>query len=121
MNERWHDVHDARTVHEQGLVSVVVEGRDIALYALGDAVYASENRCTHGDARLTDGFLLDDEIECPLHQGRFCVRTGEPMCAPLTAPLRTYAVRIESERVWVSLDAAGVHVPLCAPADEEGR
>lgn len=107
MNEQWHDVLDAHTVLEQGLTSAVVQGRELALYAVGDVIYASENRCTHGDARLSDGFLLDDEIECPLHQGRFSVRTGEPMCAPLKTPVRVFPVRIEAGRVWVALDGSG--------------
>ena len=32
-------------------------GRDIALYSVGGAVYATDNTCTHGQARLCDGFL----------------------------------------------------------------
>src|SRR3546814_1800357 len=58
-------------------------GRELALYAVGVAVYATDNLCTHGLARLCDGFLEGHEIECPLHQGRFDVRTGKALCAPL--------------------------------------
>jgi naphthalene 1,2-dioxygenase system ferredoxin subunit len=105
MNETWHDVLDARTVHDAGLTSVLLEGRDIALYALDDEIFATENRCTHGDARLSDGFLLGDEIECPLHQGRFNVRSGQPMCAPLQRPVRVFPVKVVGGRVLVALEA----------------
>ncbi|RKP43439.1 non-heme iron oxygenase ferredoxin subunit [Trinickia fusca] len=125
MSERWHDVFDAGTLREQGLTNVIVEGRDVALYAVDDEVFASDNRCTHGDARLSDGFLLGDEIECPLHQGRFSLRTGEPMCAPLQRPVRVFPVKIEGGRVFVSVDgdeqAVDVAVSACAQGCAEGR
>lgn len=125
MSERWHDVFDAGTLREQGLTNVIVDGRDVALYAVDDEVFASDNRCTHGDARLSDGFLLGDEIECPLHQGRFSLRTGEPMCAPLQHPVRVFPVKIEGGRVFVSVDgdeqAVDVVVTSCAQGCAEGR
>jgi naphthalene 1,2-dioxygenase system ferredoxin subunit len=67
-------------------------------------VYATDNLCTHGAARLSDGFLEDGEIECPLHQGRFDVCTGKAMCAPLTEDIKTYPVKIENMRVMLRLD-----------------
>ena len=53
------------------------------IYTVGDAVYATDNICTHGQARLCDGFLDGHEIECPLHQGKFDVRDGRPTCEPV--------------------------------------
>jgi naphthalene 1,2-dioxygenase system ferredoxin subunit len=38
-----------------------------------------------------------------LHQGRFDVRTGQPSCAPVTEPIKTYPVKIEAGRVWLAL------------------
>jgi naphthalene 1,2-dioxygenase system ferredoxin subunit len=66
-------------------------------------VFASDNRCTHGDALLSDGFLEGNVIECPFHQGRFDVCTGKALCAPLTEDIRVYPVRIENKRIWVKL------------------
>ncbi|MEN9382866.1 MAG: hypothetical protein RL323_9, partial [Pseudomonadota bacterium] len=83
---------------------VVVAGKDIALYEVDGDVYATDNACTHGKARMSDGFLEGREIECPLHQGRFDVCTGKAMCAPLTEDIRTYPVRIENMRVMLHLD-----------------
>ena len=66
-------------------------------------MFATDNLCTHGAARMSDGFLEGREIECPLHQGRFDVCTGKAMCAPLTQDLRVYPVRIENKRVLVNM------------------
>ena len=67
-------------------------------------IYATDNVCTHGHARLCEGFLEGHEIECPLHQGKFDVRNGKPTCAPVTEAIRSYPVRIEAGRVFLSLD-----------------
>jgi len=80
-----------------------VAGRDIALYEVDGAVYASDNICTHGHARLSDGFLEGREIECPLHQGKFDVCSGRALCAPLTEDIRTYPVKIEDGKVFLHM------------------
>jgi 3-phenylpropionate/trans-cinnamate dioxygenase ferredoxin component len=61
--------------------------------------------CTHGKALLSEGFLEDGCIECPLHQGRFDVRTGKAMCAPVTVDLRTYGVKREGDDIYVRTPA----------------
>lgn len=80
-----------------------VKGREIALYRIDDEVYATDNLCTHGNARLCDGFLDGYEIECPLHQGKFDVRDGRAMCEPLTKDVATYPVIIENGDVLVEV------------------
>ena len=82
----------------------VVQGREIALYGVDGEVYATDNLCSHGRARLCDGFLEGHEIECPLHQGRIDVRDGQPTGAPITKPVKSYPVRVEGGRVWIALD-----------------
>ena len=63
-------------------ISVDVTGREVAVYLVDGTVYATANRCTHGDASLCEGFLEGYEIECPFHQGRFDVRTGAATAPP---------------------------------------
>lgn len=89
---------------DNDVIGVEIAGRDIAIYKIGEALYATDNTCTHGQARLCVGFLDGYEIECPLHQGKFDVRDGKPTCAPATEPIRCYPVKIEAERVLVSID-----------------
>ena len=104
MAHNWIDAAAADAVPQEDVIAVAVAGKDVALYGVDGQVYATANICTHGQARLCDGFLEGAEIECPLHQGKFDVRTGKAMCAPLTEDIRTYPVKIENGRVFVSLD-----------------
>ena len=103
MNEHWTEVLDRACLPEDDVVGVDVEGRQLALYVVNGEVYATDNICTHGHARLCDGFLEDYEIECPLHQGRFDIRNGKAMCEPLTVDLKSYPVKIQDGRVFVDL------------------
>ena len=100
----WTDAAAQDDVPTDEVIGVAVAGRDVALYRVDGDVFATDNLCTHGLARLCDGFLLGHEIECPMHQGRFDVRTGRPTCAPVTEPVRSYPVKIENGRVWLALD-----------------
>jgi naphthalene 1,2-dioxygenase ferredoxin component len=100
----WFDVMAAADLPTDDVVGLEVGDHDIAIYTVGDQVYATDNVCTHGQARLSDGFLEGCEIECPLHQGKFDVRDGRPLCEPVTDALRSYAVKIEGGRVLVCVD-----------------
>lgn len=75
----------------------------IALYNLGGAFFATHDVCTHAQACLSDGFLEDGRIECPLHQGSFDVRTGKAISGPVDTDLQTYPVRIEGGEIFVDL------------------
>jgi naphthalene 1,2-dioxygenase system ferredoxin subunit len=103
---QWTDVAAEAELFEGAGIAVAPGGHDIALYLLGGQVYATDNRCTHGEARLCDGYLDGYEIECPFHQGRFDIRTGHPTAEPCTEPVRTWPVKIEGGRVYVDLSAA---------------
>lgn len=100
----WIDAAAHDDVPQDDVIGIALAGRDIALYGVDGAIYATDNVCTHGHARLCDGFLEGHEIECPLHQGRFDVRSGHPTCAPATEALRSYPVKIEGGRVWLAID-----------------
>ena len=106
-NENWVDALAADDLPNDDVVGVVVAGRDIAIYTVGDDLYATDNICTHGQARLCDGFLEGNAIECPLHQGKFDVRDGKPLCEPASEPLRTFDVKIENSRVYVRMPRSG--------------
>ena len=103
MSTAWIDVAGKDDVPEDDVVGIDINEKSIALYQVEGEIYATDNICTNGNARLCDGFLEGHEIECPLHQGKFDVRNGKAMCAPLTEDIRIYPVKIENGRVLVEL------------------
>ena len=103
MSNHWIDVSSVEDVAEDDVVGIDIAGKSIALYQVEGEIYATDNICTPGNARLCDGFLEGHEIECPLHQGKFDIRNGKALCAPLTEDVRTYPVKIAGNRVFVDL------------------
>jgi naphthalene 1,2-dioxygenase ferredoxin component len=86
------------------VLGVVLGGREIALYNVDDAIFATDDICTHAYAKLSDGFLDRVEIECPLHAGRFDVKTGKATAPPCTDDLKTYSVRVVGDAIQVKLE-----------------
>lgn len=101
MSENWVKVARAEDVPDAGTLPVEVTSEPVCLYRLGDKIYATHDVCTHGQASLADGFVEGEEIECPLHQGRFHIPTGKAVGVPCTEDIRTYAVRVEDGNIFV--------------------
>jgi nitrite reductase/ring-hydroxylating ferredoxin subunit len=66
-------------------------------------VRLTDSLCTHARAHLVDGHLEGCVIECPKHNGRFNVRTGQAVRRPATDPLRTYPVKVVAGRLVAEL------------------
>jgi naphthalene 1,2-dioxygenase system ferredoxin subunit len=103
MADNWKDISAFDDVPEEDVLGVQADGKDLALYNVEGQIYATGNICTHGHARLCDGFLEGFEIECPLHQGRFDIRDGRPLCEPVVESVQIYPVKIENGRVFIDL------------------
>lgn len=99
--ERWVHVASTADVEAEEPIQVDVEGHKIALYRVDDNYYATDDLCTHEEASLADGFLDGTVIECPLHQGTFCIKTGKPLSPPVDTPVRTYDVKVDGDAIYV--------------------
>jgi naphthalene 1,2-dioxygenase ferredoxin component len=74
---------------------------EIAVYLVDGAYYATSNICTHASALLTDGLMDGCEIECPLHNARFDVRTGKVLSSPAEIDLETFTTRVVGGQIEV--------------------
>jgi naphthalene 1,2-dioxygenase ferredoxin component len=100
----WVRAASTQEVDEAGgLLGRTVGGVAIALYKAEDNYYATSEQCTHGQARLSDGYLDGFLIECPLHQGLFDIRNGEVKGPPCTTAVAIFAVRREGDDLLVDL------------------
>ena len=76
---------------------------EIAVYLIDGSYYATSNICTHASALLTDGFMDGCEIECPLHNARFDVRTGRVLTSPAEVDIDTFKTRVVGDNIEVLL------------------
>ena len=99
----WHVVAADNALGDDEALGVKVGEVPIAIVRAGGALYALHNVCTHQYALLSDGYVEDGCIECPLHQGRFELTTGEAKCAPVTEPVKVYPVKVEDGKILVDI------------------
>ncbi|MBI3044368.1 MAG: non-heme iron oxygenase ferredoxin subunit [Betaproteobacteria bacterium] len=72
-----------------------------AVFNVEGTLYVTQDECTHGPGSLSEGYVLDDEVECPFHQGRFHIPTGQATCAPATEPLKMWKARVVDDKVCI--------------------
>ncbi|KWE89606.1 Rieske (2Fe-2S) protein [Burkholderia ubonensis] len=99
----WHPLGAIDEFSEDAPAARVAGQKPIAVFRIGDELFAMHDLCTHGHARLSEGYVEDGCVECPLHQGLIDIRTGAPKCAPITEPVRTYPIRIVNGQVEVNV------------------
>ena len=99
----WRSAVSADTIGDDEIVGLKIDGRDIAVCRHDGTYYAFHNICTHEYACMSDGFVDGDQIECPLHQARFDIRTGKALTAPAEVDLRTYPTKVEADQVYVGM------------------
>lgn len=101
----WVRVAAADEVEDEDALQVEVQGHKIAVYNVDGTYYATDDLCTHEQASLADGFLDGTVIECPLHQGTFCIKTGKALSPPVETPVNTYDVKVEDGEIYVHYPA----------------
>lgn len=97
----WRDVIGVDELEPGWVTRVQAGARTLAVYDTPTGIYASLPLCNHGGADLCDGYFDRHVIECPLHQGAFDVRTGAPVSAPATRPMKVFETRVVDGRVQV--------------------
>lgn len=82
---------------------VALDDCDVALYRVGDEVYATDDLCSHAEASLSEGTLEGHIVKCPRHGGCFDIRTGRAVRMPAVTPIASYPVRITDGEVFIDL------------------
>lgn len=82
---------------------VEMMGQEIAVYNLDGEFFATSDRCTHMRARLSDGYVTAGVVECPLHFGKFDIRTGRALSPPCKLDLATYPVEVRGNSIFIGL------------------
>ncbi len=97
----WVDVvaESALAVGEH--IVVDVDGIDVAVFKLEAGFYALEDVCTHDGAEIASGVIENEEIICPRHGARFCIKTGNVLSAPAYEDIASLEVKIEAGRIKV--------------------
>ena len=88
-------------------VRVDAAGHRIAVFRVGESVYALGDRCSHDEASLSEGEVCDGAVECPRHGSEFDLITGKPGSFPATRPVEVYAAEVTDGDVYLNLESPG--------------
>jgi nitrite reductase/ring-hydroxylating ferredoxin subunit len=99
-------VGDLKEILDGKRVVTEISDQEVLVLAMNDRVFAICNLCSHEEVWMDDGDLYPEswEIECPMHEGRFDVRTGAATHEPCTEPVATYEVKIDGDDVLVGVE-----------------
>ena len=97
--ENWIEVGSTDSIEEEDLIRFDHQDKTFCVYKLTDGFYATDGICTHEAVHLEDGLVMDDEIECPMHQGIFNIKSGEALSPPACEDLKTYPVKVDNGKI----------------------
>ena len=99
----YHAVAKTSEVDDDEAIAVSVGRQDIGIYKISGEYYALADICTHAYAALSDGYVEDGQIECPLHGACFDIKTGKALTAHAAVDLDSYPIKIDGDQILVGL------------------
>jgi 3-phenylpropionate/trans-cinnamate dioxygenase ferredoxin subunit len=100
---KWHDVTAEGDISPGGFALLETDDLTAAVFNVDGTLYAIEDVCTHDGAELAGGPVVGDQVVCPRHGARFCLRTGRALTPPAYAAVQTFPVRVHAGRIEVEL------------------
>lgn len=101
----WIDACATDDIEAEDVLRWDHDGRTFAIYrSVDDEFFCTDGLCTHEQAHLADGLVMDNVIECPKHNGQFDYRNGKAVRAPVCVDLVTYPAKRDGDRVLVLVE-----------------
>jgi nitrite reductase/ring-hydroxylating ferredoxin subunit len=103
MRTLWVPTLDESELREDTMYLVSPKGVSIIIIRKDGHVYALRNRCAHMSCTLAGGRLNGDTLQCPCHEWKYDITTGEFLEArEITVP--TYRCKFEDGKLLVELE-----------------
>ncbi len=100
----WIDAVAVAALADGEKVVVDTDAGKIVVCCIGRDYFAVEDRCSHDGGELASGACDGDELICPRHGARFCVRSGKALTPPAYEDIETFPVRVAAGMVQVDID-----------------
>jgi ferredoxin-NADP reductase/nitrite reductase/ring-hydroxylating ferredoxin subunit len=101
LSEDFVKVADTKDIQPSQMKEVEVNGENICVANVEGKYYAIGSICTHEGGPLADGTLEGYEVECPWHNSKFDVRTGEVIAPPASEPEPAYEVKVDGNNLLI--------------------
>jgi ferredoxin-NADP reductase/nitrite reductase/ring-hydroxylating ferredoxin subunit len=111
LSEDFVKVANTRDIQPSQMKEVEVNGQNICVVNVEGKYYAIGSICTHEGGPLADGTLEGYEVECPWHNSKFDVRTGEVISPPASEPEPAYEVKVDGNSILIKTNGKGKSPP----------
>ena len=101
---RWLFAANCSDFADRDVIGVECAGQRLALYRLPDGYFATSDVCPHQGGSLSEGCVVENFIECPLHFALFEIRTGVADGGITSTPVKTFKTRLDDGKVFVEMD-----------------
>ena len=101
LSEDFVKVADTKDIQPSQMKEVEVNGENICVANVEGKYYAIGSICTHEGGPLADGTLEGYEVECPWHNSKFDIRTGEVRSPPASEPEPTYEIKVDGNNILI--------------------
>jgi 3-phenylpropionate/trans-cinnamate dioxygenase ferredoxin subunit len=88
---------------DNSMMSVTVGKDEFVLARVEGEYFALAGWCSHENGLLAEGQLHADtcEVECPVHEAYFDLKTGNATALPADRPVLTYPVKVEGDDILI--------------------
>jgi len=101
----WIDVSKQSELPVGERTVVQTDAGEIAVFNLNGEYYAIEDICSHDGGELASGKCEGDEIICPRHGARFCIKNGKALTPPAYEDIESFPVRVSDGMIQVDIDS----------------
>ncbi|HKG70619.1 MAG TPA: Rieske 2Fe-2S domain-containing protein [Nitrososphaeraceae archaeon] len=111
MSKDFVNVTNTKDIPPSHMKEVEVNGESICVANVEGKYYAIGSICTHEGGPLADGTLEGYEVECPWHNSKFDIRTGEVTSPPASEPEPAYEVKVDGNSILIKTHGEGKKSP----------
>ena len=101
MSSKWYSVADEGAIPLREGRRVVYQDYEAALFNLGGAYLAVDNRCPHKQGPLADGIVAGKAVFCPLHNWKISLENGCALSGG-KGQVKTYPVKVLHGKVCIA-------------------
>ena len=101
----WIDVSKQAELAVGARTIVQTDAGEIAVFNLNGEYYAIADICSHDGGELASGKCEGDEIICPRHGARFCIKNGKALTPPAYEDIESFPVRVSDGVIQVDIDS----------------
>ena len=104
MAVRRHIICKVDEIPEREGKSFKFDDVSVAVFKVGENLYALEDGCSHADVTISWGYVHKRElcVACPWHGAQFDLRSGKVMTPPACEDIKSFDVSIEGEDVVIT-------------------